>query len=349
MSIRTVFAQQARACEGLGSPFMGRLCRLFADRLSPGARVADRLLGWEGDLSPAGQSVPLRMAGALHALVLEGADDALVSAYPPGESGSDDVLWAAVERALERHEVRLMRWLDSPPQTNEVRRAAAMMISAVMLRRRFDLPLVVSDLGASAGLNLAFDRFCLRANGRSYGDATSDVVLAPAWSGPMPVSLPIEIVDRAGVDLRPMDPKTPDGTLRLLAYLWPDQADRIARTRAAIALCDAVPETGDAAEWLARRLDVRRPGAVHMVYHTIAWQYFPPDRQTLAAAALAEAGARATSDAPLARMSMEADGVPGSAALTLQVWDGTAQSGHVTEIGRIDYHGRFMDISTVSL
>jgi hypothetical protein len=56
---------------------MGRLMPLIAERLTAETAVGARILGWEGDVGPAGQSVPLRTAGALHALVLDGADPRL--------------------------------------------------------------------------------------------------------------------------------------------------------------------------------------------------------------------------------------------------------------------------------
>lgn len=344
MSLARAFNGQAQACEKLGSPFMGQLCRLMAERLQPGGAVADRMLGWQGDISSAGHSVPLRFAGAMHGLVIDRVDPGLASVYPP-HAATDDALWAEVTRVMVQHEARLMTWLDSPPQTNEVRRAVAMIAAASILRQRFDLPLVVSELGASAGLNLSFDRFALVMGGETYGDPDSAVRLEPDAAGVLPLSAPIEIIDRAGVDLRPIDARQDAGALRLLAYLWPDQPNRMRLTRAAIALCDHVPDAGDAGDWLATRLQQVRPGALHLVYHTIAWQYFPPETAAHAEAALAAAGARATPDAPLARLSMEADDTPGSAGLTLQVWDGGPRSGMITPLGRIDFHGRWIEFS----
>ncbi|MEM9319672.1 MAG: DUF2332 family protein [Pseudomonadota bacterium] len=344
MSLTEAFRFQAEACEKLGSPFMGRLCRLFADRLVPGGAVADRMLSWPGDVTAGGQSLPLRIAGALHGLVLDGADTRLAAVYPPHQTGDAD-LWAAVAAALATHEARLMAWLDQTPQTNEVRRSAAMLYAAAELRGRTGLPLVISELGASAGLNLQFDRFKLALPGREVGAANAAVVLTPDWEGPLPPAEPVQVLSRAGVDLNPLDARDPDQALRLLAYLWPDQPDRLARTRAAIALVDAVPDAGDAADWLEARLAERRPGAVHLVYHTIAWQYFPPQTQARCRAALEAAGARADPDAPLAHLAMEADGVPGSAELSLAVWDGLVHHGARQELGRIDYHGRFVKIS----
>ncbi len=80
--LREAFTYQARACADLGSPFMAQLCDLLAARLAPGTPLTDRLFDWPGDLSPRGDSVPLRVCGALHALRLEGRG-ALAEVYPP--------------------------------------------------------------------------------------------------------------------------------------------------------------------------------------------------------------------------------------------------------------------------
>lgn len=332
----------------LGSPFMGRLMTLCADRLPSRGAVADRLLGWPGDVTAGGHSLPLRLAGALHALVLDGTDAALARVYPPN-AADDEALWAEVARALTDHADRILRWLDSAPQTNEVGRSAVLIAAALFLRARHDLPLVVSELGASAGLNLAFDRYALVIGGRVFGARASPVRLAPDWTGPLPPDLPVEIRDRAGVDLAPPDLGDPVDRLRLLAYLWPDQPDRLARTRAAMALAGTRPDTGDAAAWLEARLAARHPGAMHLVCHTIAWQYFPPSTQTRCRRALAAAGRGASPDAPLAHLAMEADAGKGSAAMSLTIWDGSRGTPAAIALGRADFHGRFVEWDTGAL
>jgi hypothetical protein len=335
--LRDAFRTQSRACVGLGSPFMGRLMALCAERLVPGTGVADRVLTWPGDVGPSADSVPLRLAGALHGLVRDGADAGLTAVYPPAEA-PDDALWAAVEAALTRHEARLLRWLDSPPQTNEVRRSGALLAAAAWIAGRHPLPFVLSELGASAGLNLSFDRFALDAGGVRLGTADSPVRLAPEWRGAPPEPHPVRVTERAGVDLNPLDPQAPGDRLRLLAYLWPDQPERLRLTEAAIALAGTRPDRGDAAEWLEARLATPRPGRVHMVYHTIAWQYFPPATQARCRAALAAAGARATAQAPLAHVGLEADDTTGSAALSATLWPG----GETRDLARVDFHGRWI-------
>ncbi len=90
----------------------------------------------------------------------------------------------------------------------------------------------------------------------------------------------------------------------------------------------------------AARLARATPGHLHIVYHTIAWQYFPPATQATARAALEAAGAQATPDTPIAHVGMEADGDPEGAALTAQVWPGMDRP---RLLARVDYHGRWVD------
>lgn len=334
------FARQSQACAELGSPFTARLMRLAGEALAPGGAVADRILGWPGDAGPGGDSVPLRLAGALHALVLSGRDDRLEAVYADPAAFDDGALWEAIAGAVGRHEAEILGWLDSPPQTNEVRRSAVLIAAGHWLAARFGLPLVLSELGASAGLNLIWDRYALDLPGASLGPSDAVLRLAPDWDGAAPPACPPRVADRAGVDLNPLDPVR--DRLRVLSYIWADQPDRLARTRAALdeaaRLCPRI-DRGDAAGWLAARLGRPMPQRLHLVFHTVAWQYFPPATQAECTRALAEAGARATLDAPLAHLGMEADARPGSAAVTLTLWPG----GESVVLGRADFHGRRVD------
>ena len=329
--IRAAFRSQARACARLGSPLMERLLAGLAEQLAPGSPVADRVLGWPGEAGPAGDAVPLRLAGGLHALILTGADAALAAAYRDGDPVGEALA------ALLRHEAHMMRWLDQPPQTNEVRRSAALVAAAHGIAARFGMPLELSELGCSAGLNLLWDRCRLTLPGEVRG--AGPIPLHPEWEGALPPPVPFAIAGRGGVDLNPLDPVA--DRLRLMAYLWPDQPDRAAWTGTAlaeVARLRPVLARGDAAAWLERRLSQPLPGRVHVVFHTIAWQYFPPETQARCTAALEAAGERATHAAPLAHLAMEADGRADGAALTLRLWPG----GGVLDLGRACFHGRWV-------
>ena len=322
---------------------MGRMLPLVPDALPRTGALADRLLAWDEDrLGPSHDSIPLRMAGGLHLLHLKGLAPDLSATYPP-HAVPDDALAAALRETLEIHEDAMLRALDNPPQTNEVRRSAFLIALGHWLTARFAKPLIVSEIGASAGLNLNWDFFCLQAAGQTLGPAGSPVQLALEWRGKPPLPCPAYVAEARGVDLMPIDVAQPEEALRLQSYLWPDQADRLARTRSAIDLflapdTEAHLDQGDALAWLPGRLKAR-PGALNLIYSTIAWQYLPVEAQEAGAAMIADAGAKAAEDAPLAWAQMEPDGKAPGAALTLRLWPGDLR----IALGRMDFHGRWVD------
>ena len=337
MTLRAALRSQARSCAELGSDFTACLMELLADRLQHGAPLTDRLLNWSGDLTPTGQSVPLRLAGALHGLVLDGACPGLAACYPPNDA-DDDRLWGAILTAMAEHPRRIDRWLDRPPQTNEVGRSAVLIAAGHWLSAEIGRPLVLSELGASAGLNLHWDRYGLQIGDRRWGPQAPALTLNPDWQGAPPPRVRPRDIDRRGVDLTPLNPRDPADALRLLAYVWPDQPDRLSRIRAALQVAEAPVDQGDAADWLQSRLAAPQPGACHLIYHTVAWQYFPPAVQAQCRTLIEQAGRAATDQAPLAWLGMEADAASPGAGLTLRLWPGERR----LSLGRADFHGRWL-------
>lgn len=268
-AVRAAFADQARSCRALGSELTAQIVETLGAALSPeqGA-VARRVLDWPGDVSSRGASVPLRLAGALHAQVLLWQAPALAAAYARGEAPA-----ALLIGTIAAHETEILQWLDHAPQTNEVGRSAALIAGAgfALTQLQSPLPLALCELGASAGLNLNFPDYHIDLD----GNTTPGVVLEPDWRGAHPPRIALTAPIRCGVDLNPVDPADP---IRLRAYIWPDQPRRLARLDAALAHARAHPPQvarGDAAAWLARQ-PLAHPGLLTLVYHTIAHQYFPP-------------------------------------------------------------------------
>ncbi|AXC49506.1 DUF2332 family protein [Paracoccus suum] len=338
MTPREAFAEQAQACRKLGSPLTAAVCDLMAEHLAPAdGAVAQRVLDWPGDPRGTATALPLRLAGGLHRLVLDGAAPDLAAEYATGA-----VQWGTLRAALRDHEAALLKMLDSPPQTNEVARSGALVPAAHFALGQLDRPLrlAIMELGASAGLNLGWPRFRVAPVGSAaaYGPPDAPVVLRPEWQGDAPPPQPIEVVSAAGVDLNPVrDPEN------LLAYCWADQPERMARLRAAADEARARPPQiaqADAGQWLQDQLAVpAEPGALRLVQHSIAWQYFAPATRDRALAALETAGLSAGPDTPLAHLSMEADGQPDGAALRLRLWDGAVRQWH---LARVDFHGRWV-------
>ncbi len=337
MTLCDAFRAQAQACIALGSSFMGRLLTLLAADWPADTALARRCADWTGDIGPGGASLPLRIAGGLHALVLTGRDAGLQAVYPP-EAVSDARLRGAVLGALARHEDFMLNWIKNAPQTNEVRRSAVLIAAAHWIAARHPLPFFTSELGASAGLNLMWDRFALCHAGQRLGPTDAALSLSPEWSGQLPAPMPVTVAERRGVDLNPLEAQDPDQALRLFAYLWPDQPHRMELTRAAIAALTGTVDKADAIDWLEQRLHAAPDGQIHLIYHTVAWQYFPSEAQARGTRLIEAAGARATETQPLAWLAMENDGDKTGAAVTLRLWPGDR---HIS-LGRADFHGRWI-------
>jgi hypothetical protein len=326
-AIRAAFAQQDVWCRELGSPLTALLCDLAGRRLDRLTKIGRRILDWPAQPNLRLDALPLRLAGGLHALVRRGRLPALARLYPPHPTPPGEVLWQEVAAALGEVGDELEPWLDRPPQTNEVARAAALMAGLLVVTARTGLPLALYELGASAGLNLLLDRYAYRLGPLLTGSRASAVRLAPIWQGSPPPATAVRIDGRRGVDLHPVDVTSPAGRERLLAYIWADQAERLARTEAAIAIAAADPppvDRGDAADWLEARLaPASATGLARVLMHSIAFQYFPAATKQRVGEHMAQVGAAATRRSPLAWLSYEIDPRRSfQAALRLRLWPG---------------------------
>lgn len=281
-------------------------------------------------------------AGALHALALSRHREGLAQVY--AQPVPSPATWAEVAAALTAEEDFILATLESPPQTNEVARAAMIYPAFALAAELTRLPVELMEVGAAAGLNLNCDAFGYRIGAWSGGDAHSAVQLAPESRGGTPSAPDPVVLSRAGCDLRPFALDDAVAERRLLSYVWPDQPKRLARMRAAIALARERPpgiERADAVDWLRARLATPAEGRVRIVYSTVAWQYLPEPARAEGERIVAASGARATPRAPLAWVRFEGDGGGPGAALTLDLWDGGA--GRRIDLGRGDFHGRWID------
>lgn len=342
------FREQAQYCALFGSPFTAALIEAMADDLAAGGPV-DAVAGdWRG--SPRADAVSLRLAGALHFAALSGRDPALAALYPAANPAwIAEQVWPAARRFLKQERDWVRAFMLSPPQTNETRRSIALLAAFLGFAQTARQPLDMLELGASAGLNLNWDRFAYRTQSWSWG-RDSPVCLDTDWAGPAPpLDAPLEVRSRAGCDLNPLDIRDPARVLQLKAYIWADQADRLARFDGAVALAlahDTRVERADAADWIARKLDARAPGAT-VVYHSVFLQYPPRESREAIVAAIEAAGAAAAPDAPLAwvRLEPEAliDGVRDSPRMVLDciAWPGRERrvlgytDGHVRSVAAL--------------
>ncbi|MDO9380648.1 MAG: DUF2332 domain-containing protein [Nocardioidaceae bacterium] len=297
---------QAEACGRRGSAMYEDLLTRLAADLVAGGPTSDVLRGHESDPGPS--ALALRLVGGLHRLVLDGTASALAPFYPTvGGRWEGDAAWPLVLDVLREHRDALAAGLGSAPQTNDVGRSAALLGGLMHVLEAHPLPVRLWEVGCSAGLNLRFDAWDYRFDGGAWGVPDSPVRLDDCWRGRTPpLRDTVDVVERVGVDLAPVDVSTPDGRLRLMSYVWPDQADRVARLRAALEVAAEMPvdlvagSAGDAVD----ELDVER-GVVTVLWHSTFWQYLAPAERDRLAARVAEIGAHATPEAPFAHLRLE--------------------------------------------
>lgn len=324
---------QAVACRRLGSnQYADLLDELAADHRA-GGRTAALLDGRSPQ--PLHDALPLRLLGALHRAALSGRAPLLAARFASCGGDGGRVPLADLFATVDALPDEIDHGLRSQVQTNEVGRSNCLLAVANWLPtlgiEEFDL----LEIGASAGLNLSFDRYGADTGDGVLGRANSPLVFESSTFARAPrVRTPALCVDRAGCDLNPVDPAT--DALRLVSFLWPDQLHRIARLRAAIEITLPLRHRVDRASadaWIAERLASRRSRAT-VIFHSIVWPYLPATAKERLRAAIVDAGQSGT--VPLVWARMEPAGP--RADLRADAWIGGVRTNHV--LADVGYHGQ---------
>jgi hypothetical protein len=308
----------------------------LADDIDAGGPARAVLAGHEGDPGPS--ALALRLLGSVHRLVLSGRAPELEGYYPSvGGTFAEDETFAALRGVLSDRSDEVRQWLDRPPQTNEVGRAATLY--GGLLQLPWDLPVRLFEIGASGGLNLRADRYAYETVDGVVGDAASPVLLAPAWAYG-PADRPTRIVERSGCDIAPVDVLSVEGRLTLASYVWPDQVERLTRLTAAMDVAAQVPAHVDRTDALTfvRGIDLE-DGAVTVLWHSVMFQYLTPADRAGVRARIEELGALATDRGPFVHLFFEPTRrTPDSEhefLVSLEVWPG----GTSRVLGRAHPHG----------
>jgi hypothetical protein len=341
--VRESFIDQAGWCARLGSPFTALLCSTLAERLDASTPIGSRILAWPGDPTAQADALALRVCGALHGLARSNHEPELAALYANFERQVNiDELWRAIQGALGRHTSHFEAYLATAPQTNEVGRSGVLMCGFLEIAKRFDLPLQLFELGASAGLNLIADRYRYRFGDSEWGDPRAALLLDPRWEGPPPpTDAYLRVTERCGCDVAPLDITVAAERARLVSYIWPDQFDRLQRLERAMDTALRNPprlERMDAADWVEQRIPeaATEPNHVRVLFHSIVWRYFPSETQRRIQAHMQRCGALAQADTPLAWLRFELVDSPPGTLLTLTVWPG----GEECVLARSQPHGQ---------
>ena len=235
----------ATAAERDGGTVYPAICRYVADD--------DEVLSLL-DHAPLPQRRPLILLASVHDLLLAGADHPLAAHYdtvasvrgipfhPPRSDVATDF---ADFCRLHRDELeRLVATRTT--QTNEVGRCTSLLPALCHIAAGYSAstPLSLLDLGTSAGLNLLFDDYCYtyRQEGGDHTVTAGPVGAAVALEcrargdlADLPALRAPAVAARVGLDLSPIDPRSPHEARWLLACQWPENPARFGRLRSALA------------------------------------------------------------------------------------------------------------------
>ena len=261
--------------------------QLYA-RLSAGVLEDPELLALAAT-APVGQPPPNLLFAAVHYLLLSGAHHPLARLYPSLNGGRDigEDAFPAFRDFCLRHREQIAALIRvRTVQTNEVARSSALQPGFAVVARQSHRPLALLEIGASAGLNLLGDRYCVAYGDQLVGDPDSPVRIECRLRGGLrPPLETASIAWRLGIDRNPIDITDPEQALWLRALVWPDQPWRAELLLAAIRLAQEGPATvrrGDALDLLPDAMAEAPDDAALCLYSSFTlYQFGPAQRAVL--------------------------------------------------------------------
>ncbi len=295
--------------------------------------------------SRAGQPHANMLFGAVHFLLLRGADHLLREYYPTlggGRLPEDENLFPLFRDFVVRHREEISALVSARvTNTNEVGRSSALHAGFRVLAEQIEMPVHLIELGPSAGLNLVWDRYGVRyrrgAEVAAVVSPDADLVIECELKGDAtpPTGAPPKIASRLGIELNPVNLADRNDRDWLRALIWPDQPQRLERLDRAITLfMRERPEirAGDVLEMLPSVLAALPPEPV-CLYHTIVLYQFSTEMTERLDGMLMDARR------PLYRLGLEYDGAAYSLILS-RYGDGKRKD---RLLGRAHPHGTWLE------
>ena len=250
----------------------------------------------------------LRLLGAAHFLALAGKAEELASHLPScGGDGNAVLAWRAISQMTVHQQAEMGELFADTPQTNEVARSLLLLAGVSAVAEATNMPIRLLEVGASAGLISRMTCYRYEGTGWAWGDAGSPLVLRNRVSEGAPKLVDFTVTERIGCDLHPLDASNERDRLRLLSFIWPDQADRIGRLRGAFSAAAREPmriDKGDLFGWLAF-VGKPKAGNATVLMHSVVTDHFDTETRTRFRGFVSGIGAHATAEAPFAWLRME--------------------------------------------
>ena len=336
------FKAQSIYCRRMESPFYADLLIKLKIVIS---RKKDSVIGivlsnWQGNAKE--DAVALRVVASLHYLVITAADKDLCAIFPPKLSLKDKDKIRALSNAIDKHEDFIIEFIKSPPQSNEVGRSIVLLAGFLEISKYVGSELDSFEIGASAGLNIAFDMYFYQTDIWQWGAPNSKVKIKSNWHGNAPSLGPINLHNRKACNTSPINAATQKN--RLLSYVWPDQTQRLKRINSAIdyaAVTAPKTDRAEASKWLAQQHKlalVTPPTRPQVFYHSIIWQYFTKKQKHDFYTIMSKMSETASDTSPLVWMRLEPSDNNQYAELRVTIWPGKSEY-HLADCG---YHGEWV-------
>jgi hypothetical protein len=257
---------------------------------------------WRGREFSAWFERPLLLASAFHRMVLERSAQRLQRFYATCGGAYEETQRAQLHDALahtlaEEGQVYLAVLDAQTLQTNEIARGICWMLPASALMTRFRQPVVLVELGCSAGLNLISDEYGWQVR---HGDehllespAEPRLDVQVAWLKAPSTHFLRDALNamrgrvawRTGCDLVVPDTQQESDRAMLRSLIWGDNPQRLARLEQAMHLQarhrdarDITLNAGDAIDFVPRVADEIKQrfgaGAAVIFYNTVVTCYF---------------------------------------------------------------------------
>jgi hypothetical protein len=257
-----------------------QLVQLIDHRVHGRTVLASMKRAWQNREFRAFYERPLLLFAALRGdAMADGPSHPLHAALRDSAPDADAITEGALRSALDPSRTGLWTTLGlRRVQTNDTSRALAWLWPAALAGcSDGSRPLVLVDVGCSAGLNLTAD------------------ALPSIWTkssgGALEVATSPRVVGRFGLDERPLDASRPEDARWLHACVWPGETPRLERLDAAIAAFRSARERGERLE-IARRHAIATPALVRsgsegappnaltIVYQTMMSGYLDAETRT---------------------------------------------------------------------
>jgi hypothetical protein len=265
---------------------------VYGDETSLYFRLSRELIG-DGKLLvlasniPPNQPAPNLFFSAVHYLLMrpENETHPLRDFFPDlaNELNTRDDPYPVFRKFCLAHATEMAQLLKTRSvQVNEIGRCSYFLPAFQILSQQLGgEPFVAIEVGASAGLNLFWDRYAYDyGDGTLYGSATSQIVLTCELRGnlrPPRLDTFPPVAMRFGIDLDPKDVLDEDAMLWLRALIYPEQVERARRLEKAIALARQHPPllvAGDALHVAPRALAAIAPNMPVLLFHSFVLNQF---------------------------------------------------------------------------